>query len=126
MGEFITRKHILVIDEDEAWLAFVAETLANDKYSVETVNDISDGLVAARERQYDLILIDDSAFSEQHFESFRHLVILCEKRRIVVVFSSSPDWQVMRKAYALGVTNHFVKTSAERALLMFVEQILTR
>ncbi|MHB9098083.1 MAG: ATPase, T2SS/T4P/T4SS family [Syntrophales bacterium] len=119
---------ILCIDDDRDVLSLLEKILAGAGYTVITAGDGMEGLVEARNRQPDLILLDVVMPEIDGFTVCSQLQANPETAYIPVVFLSALDGETDRaKAFAVGAADYLAKPVQKENLLTKVkEQVKTR
>jgi two-component system response regulator CpxR len=115
---------ILMVDDDVALCALVAEYLAGHGYKVSTVHDGAAGLRSAVEDPPDLVILDVMLPVLDGFEVLRQL-----RRRSdvpVIMLTARADEHDRVKGFGEGVDDYLVKPFAAAELLGRVRAILRR
>lgn len=120
-----TKMQILVVDEDAWWLVFLSGLLEAHGYAVSTEQDIRTGLNQASMGCFDLIIVDDAAFSEDYIDDLQELIRKQDGYKVLI--TSPANWRIARQTFRLGAFDHLPKTLDEGGGVLYrVEQALAK
>ncbi|HVI76876.1 MAG TPA: response regulator [Candidatus Acidoferrum sp.] len=123
MGKFQIR--VLVVEDYEPFRRFLLSALQN-RWEVEDIRVVSDGLEAVREAQSlqpDLILLDIGLPTLNGFEAARQIRTLSPDSKIIFV-SQESSADVVQEALNIGASGYVVKADAGRELIAAVTAVL--
>lgn len=105
-----TKKQILVVDDEPAWLKVLAYFLENRGYEVKSVSSGVEALAEVRTYHPDLILSDVRMPVMNGFDFLSNLRKLPETATTpVVFFSAIDDYDARKTARDLGAADYIVK-----------------
>jgi two-component system, OmpR family, response regulator RegX3 len=117
-------KRILVVDDEDAILQFVSYNLKKEGYVVEVAYDGDEALDAARENEYDLVILDVMLPGKDGFEVCRQIR---EFRDVPVLFLSARDTELDKVVgLEIGGDDYLAKPFGIRELLARVRALLRR
>jgi type II secretory ATPase GspE/PulE/Tfp pilus assembly ATPase PilB-like protein/DNA-binding response OmpR family regulator len=116
---------ILCIDDNRDSLNLLEKILTGAGYTVITVTDGKQGIIEARNRKPDLILLDIVMPGMDGYEVCSHLQGNPETAYIPVIFLTALDGETDRtKAFAVGAVDYLVKPAPKDILLTKTEEQL--
>jgi NtrC-family two-component system response regulator AlgB len=117
---------ILAIDDDTRLLENFSLALARDGYSVETADNLADGLRLAATRPFQVCLLDHNIGYDSGIEALPRFAELAPQMRVVMVTANSGVEDAV-KAIGLGAADYLVKPcSPEQLRIAVARQIETR
>lgn len=116
---------VLIIDNDESLVAFLAFFFEDRGFTVYTAHDGTDGVTLAG-RHHPSVIITDMMMGEMHgFEVLQRIRSDPELARTVVIAMSAKSYKPdIERARQLGATDYVVKPFKRDELLALVEQHL--
>jgi two-component system response regulator RegX3 len=115
---------ILVVDDEDSILQFVSYNLKKDGYAVDVAHDGDEALAAAKEGEYDLVILDVMLPGKDGFEVCRQLR---EVRDMPVLFLSARDTELDKVVgLEIGGDDYLAKPFGIRELLARVRALLRR
>ena len=116
---------VLIIDNDESLVAFLAFFFEDRGFTVYTAHDGTDGLTLAG-RHHPTVIITDMMMGEMHgFEVLQRIRSDPELARTVVLAMSAKSYKSdIERARQLGATDYVVKPFKSEELLALVERHL--
>ena len=121
------RKHILVIDDEPAWLKTTARVLRSEGYQVKEANSGAEALTVLRKFHPDLILSDIRMPDMNGFDLLDRIRKLPKNSTTpVVFFSAIDDFHAKKVARDLGATACLPKPYDQRDVVSVLEQYLPR
>ena len=117
-------KRILVVDDEDAIVQFVSYNLKKEGYVVDVAYDGDEALDAAREGEYDLVILDVMLPGKDGFEVCRELR---EVRDVPVLFLSARDTELDKVVgLEIGGDDYLAKPFGIRELLARVRALMRR
>jgi NtrC-family two-component system response regulator AlgB len=117
---------ILAIDDDARLLQNFTLALESDGYSVETADNLADGLRLAATRPFHVCLLDHNIGYDSGLEALPRLRELAPLMRVVMVTANAAIDDAV-KAIALGASDYLVKPcSPEQLRISVARQVDTR
>jgi len=110
---------ILVIDDEERILEFVGRGLRLEGYEVDTVADPHEGLRAALERNYDLVILD-LLMPGLPGITVLDRIVQRKPHQVVIVLSCLTDSRSKVESFELGADDYLAKPFSFEELLMRV------
>jgi putative two-component system response regulator len=123
--ERITRRRILIVDDDEALADVLSTRLARQGFETTVADSGELGLVKARDEKPSLILLDLRLPDMDGFELCRELVDdegTCEIPVIILSGLEQPD--IIRRSRAAGCVYYVRKPYDPNALLALIQQAI--
>jgi len=121
------RKHILVIDDEPAWLKTTTRVLRSEGYQVKEANSGAEALTVLRKFHPDLILSDIRMPDMNGFDLLDRIRKLPKNSTTpVVFFSAIDDFHAKKIARDLGATACLPKPYDQRDVVSVLEQYLPR
>jgi excisionase family DNA binding protein len=96
-----SRKHILVVDDEEMILSIFKETLEDEGHIVETAGNGAEGLARIKQQDFDLIFLDLKMPGTDGAETLREMRNVKKKLPVIIV-TGYPDSELMEKAIKQG------------------------
>jgi CheY-like chemotaxis protein len=121
------KRHILVIDDEPAWLKSTARVLRGEGYQVKEANSAAEALTVLKKFRPDLILSDLRMPDMNGFDlldRIRKLPTISQTP--VVFFSAIDDFHARRVARDLGATACLPKPYDQRDVISVLKQFLPR
>ncbi len=105
-------KHILIIDDDEAFKSLMSAALDATKYSFALASDGESGLKSFKEKQPDLILLDIKMPGMDGIAFLKELnSIYGEGKTPIIITSNSSSMETISEGIALGVRGYVIKSN---------------
>ncbi len=116
---------VLIIDNDESLVAFLAFFFEDRGFTVYTAHDGTDGVTLAG-RHHPSVIITDMMMGEMHgFEVLQRIRSDPDLARTVLIAMSAKSYKAdIERARQLGATDYVVKPFKSDELLALVEQHL--
>lgn len=125
-SDFKPAGRILAIDDDTRLLQNFTLALESDGYSVETADNLADGLRLAATRPFHVCLLDHNIGYDSGIEALPRLRELAPLMRVVMVTANAAIDDAV-KAIALGASDYLVKPcSPEQLRISVARQVDTR
>ncbi len=121
------KKHILVVDDEPAWLRSMTHVLRREGYQVKAVQSATEALSLLMKYRPDLIVSDLRMPDMNGFDlldKIRHLPKISSTP--VVFFSAIDDFHAKKVARELGATACLLKPYDESDLVNVLKQYLPR
>jgi CheY-like chemotaxis protein len=112
-----TKKHVLVVDDEIAWLKIISHFLKNKGYAVRTAASGAEAIASLSHFKPDIILSDVRMPDMNGFDlihNFKQLPIT--SLTPIVLFSAIDDFDARRTAKQLGATDYVVKPFSEEEM----------
>ena len=122
-----TTKHILVVDDEPAWIGAVSMVLQSKGYDVKAYSSGTDALNALAQFKPDLILSDIRMPDMNGFDFLDSLKKLPAVAGTPVVFLSAvDDFHARKVARELGAVDYILKPIDEKDMISALEKYLPR
>jgi len=123
MSESVSARRVLVVDDEQNFLALLRWFLSNRGYAVETAPSAEEALEVAAEKQFELALVDI------RMGAMDGLTLLDElKRRTpelpVVVMTAYPNVGAIKQSYAKGAAAFLTKPVDLQDLLQTINSLI--
>jgi two-component system chemotaxis response regulator CheY len=119
--------HLLLVEDKERTRAQIIEILAGTPYQVSVANDGLAGLNHARDRVYDIVLIDHKMPLMDGLALLRHLREQDEYAQTPILFMTTEDVRVVAaKATRLGADAVLAKPVDSKTLLAELNRLAPR
>ncbi len=119
-------KHILVVDDDPDTLTLLVLTLRQAGYQVTKAASGQVAVAHAKERAYDLVLLDLMMPGMSGFDVLRALRVAPGPMPAVIMLTAKSSFQDQVTARELGALEYLVKPVARDELLRKVKEVLSR
>jgi len=112
-----TKKHVLVIDDEVAWLKVISHFLTAKGYAVRTAASGAEAIASLSHFKPDLILSDVRMPDMNGFDLIHNFKqIPSTSLTPIVLFSAIDDFDARRTAKQLGATDYVVKPFNEEEM----------
>lgn len=116
---------VLVVDDDEVNRLVLQKLFAKENITAFLAQDGKEGLIIAREKKTDLILLDLFMPGEGGFEVLKKFKNDPELSQIpVCIFSILTDENKIQKAYSMGAEGYITKPFDMKETVLKVKEIL--
>jgi CheY-like chemotaxis protein len=120
-----TKKHVLVIDDELAWLKITSHILRTHGYDVTTANSGADALKALKTLTPDLIFSDVRMPDMNGFDFVNNLKSMpAVSATPVIFFSAIDDYDAKKVAKTLGALDYLVKPFNEDEVTSILSKYL--
>ena len=120
-----SRAHILVVEDDPAILRGIQDVLVFNGYSTHGVADGGQGLDAALDQTYDLILLDVMLPTLDGFSICKQLRVKKPQQAIIMITAKGSEDDVIA-GFQAGADDYVPKPFSLRELMVRVEAVLRR
>ncbi|MCI0708360.1 MAG: response regulator [Ignavibacteriae bacterium] len=122
-----TTKHILVVDDEPAWIGALSMVLESKGYDVRSASSGAEALKTLKQYKPDLILSDVRMPDMNGFDFLDSLKKLPAIASTPVVFLSAvDDFHARKVARELGAADYILKPISEQDMLSTLEKYLSR
>jgi CheY-like chemotaxis protein len=111
------KKHVLVVDDEMAWLKIISHFLKSKGYTVQTASSGAEAISLLSHFRPDLILSDVRMPDMNGFDLIHNFKqIPSTSLTPIVLFSAIDDFDARRTAKQLGATDYIVKPFSEEEM----------
>jgi CheY-like chemotaxis protein len=111
------KQHVLVVDDEIAWLRIISHFLKTKGYAVQTAASGAEAIAALSHFKPDLILSDVRMPDMNGFDLIHNVKqIPSTSLTPIVLFSAIDDFDARRTAKQLGATDYVVKPFSEEEM----------
>ncbi len=116
---------ILVVDDEEMSRLVLREALAKRGHSIDEAGDVKNGLKKARQRSYDLVLLDVQMLGMSGIEAIPHFKEI-DPSLIIIMTTGVSAKKTILEAISRGAYDYFVKPFQIEELEIVVQRALER
>ncbi|HVN47553.1 MAG TPA: response regulator [Bacteroidota bacterium] len=111
------KKHVLVVDDEKAWLKIISHFLKTKGYAVQTAASGAEAIASLAHFKPDLILSDVRMPDMNGFDLIHNFKqIPTTSLTPIILFSAIDDFDARRTAKQLGATDYVVKPFNEEEM----------
>jgi CheY-like chemotaxis protein len=120
-----SKRHVLVIDDELAWLKITSHILRSHGYEVTTANSVADALKTLKTLKPDLIFSDVRMPDMNGFDFVSRLKSMpTASTTPVIFFSAIDDYDAKKVAKSLGALDYLVKPFNEDEVTSILSKYL--